>query len=74
MGLRGVSGPEVAKGLRRLGWYEYHCVGSHMQMRHAEHPGKITVPMHKGQALSPKVVKSILGMAGVSAEQLKRAM
>ncbi len=37
------SGEIIAK-LKAAGWYQVHVKGSHHQFKHADLPGKVTVP------------------------------
>jgi predicted RNA binding protein YcfA (HicA-like mRNA interferase family) len=54
---------EVVKRLRDDGWTQVKQVGSHRKYRHAEKPGMVTVPMHKGDI--PKgTLASIFRQAG----------
>lgn len=53
---------ELLKILYRDGWYEYQTRGSHIQLKHNEKIGKVTVPNHAGDI--PKgTVNSILKQA-----------
>lgn len=55
---------ELLKMLYRDGWYEYQIHGSHIQLKHSEKIGKVTVPKHSGDI--PKgTVNSILKQAGL---------
>ena len=42
-----VSSKEVLKDLKANGWYEVAQRGSHVQLKHAKTPGRITVPHPK---------------------------
>jgi predicted RNA binding protein YcfA (HicA-like mRNA interferase family) len=55
---------EMLKLLKEDGWYEDTQKGSHLQLKHYQKPGKVTVPMHSGDI--PKgTVNSILKQAGL---------
>jgi predicted RNA binding protein YcfA (HicA-like mRNA interferase family) len=55
---------EVLKLLKDDGWYEDSQKGSHLQLRHPEKPGKVTVPIHSGDI--PKgTIHGILKQAGL---------
>ena len=59
----------VIRTLKRAGFYEYHRVGSHIQLRHAtETHLRITVPF-KRKDLAPKTLKSIIKQADLSVEE-----
>ena len=59
----------VIKALKSAGYFEYHCAGSHIQLRHiADKSKRITIPFHR-KDLSPKTLKSIIDQAGLSVEE-----
>lgn len=54
----------MLKLLKDDGWYEDTQKGSHLQLKHHQKSGKVTVPMHSGDI--PKgTVNSILKQAGL---------
>ncbi len=55
---------EIEKLLINDGWYEVAQVGSHKQFKHGEKPGKVTIPIHKGD-LDIGTARSILKQAGL---------
>ena len=58
----------VIRALKRARFYEYHCSGSHIQLRHLDNPDlRVTIPFHK-KDLSPKTLKSIIKQAGINVE------
>ena len=66
-----ITGPEMVAALRRLGWIPVPgSKGSHVQLKHPDRGGRVTVPIHKGQTLGPGLVASILAQAGISADDL----
>ncbi|MCX6720324.1 MAG: type II toxin-antitoxin system HicA family toxin [Candidatus Staskawiczbacteria bacterium] len=57
------------KALKRAGYFEYHCSGSHIQLRHVSDKTKrVTIPFHR-KDLSPKTLKSIIDQAGLTVEE-----
>lgn len=58
----------TAKDLEKLllqdGWYTVGQVGSHRHYKHNEKPGKVTIPIHKGD-VNIKTANSILKQAGL---------
>jgi len=52
------------------GAYEHAQGGSHVQLKHATKPGRVTIPVHAGETLQPFIVSSILKQAGLTAEDL----
>ncbi len=65
-----VTGKEVERVLLSLGWYRHHSKGSHFFYKHTALPNaRVTIPMHAGQILAPKLLKGILEDAGLSVEE-----
>ena len=65
-----ITGKEAEKALLRAGWYVHHSRGSHFYYKHTEFPGKrVDIPIHAGEHLAPKTLKSILESAGLSVEE-----
>jgi predicted RNA binding protein YcfA (HicA-like mRNA interferase family) len=54
----------VIKELKKDGWYEVNQVGSHMQFKHAEKRGRVTVP-HPKRDIPIGTLKSIETQAGL---------
>ena len=54
----------MLKLLKDDGWYEEAQKGSHLQLKHLQKKGKVTLPMHNGDI--PKgTVNSILKQTGL---------
>ena len=60
---------EVIALLVALGFVEIRQKGSHKQFRHTDGRGT-TVPFHKGQDISPVLLRKIARDIGISAEEL----
>lgn len=60
---------EVVARLKVLGFAEVRQRGSHKQFRHADGRGT-TVPFHKGQDISPILLRKIARDIGMTAEEL----
>ena len=58
--------------LRKDGWDVEASVGSHVQPRHPTKSGKVTVPVHAGDVIGPKLLKSILDQADLTADDFRR--
>jgi len=60
---------EVVTALERAGFFIHHSTGSHVQLKHREHPElRITVPYHSGDV--PRgTLRSIIRQAGLTVEQ-----
>ena len=55
---------ELLKLLNQEGWVEKDQKGSHLQMIHPDKPGKVTVPVHKGD-IPIGTLHAILKQAGL---------
>jgi len=42
-----VNSREVVRELKKAGWYEVAKEGSHLQLKHPDLPGRVTVPHPK---------------------------
>jgi len=59
----------VVAALERAGFFIHHSRGSHVQLKHRDHPElRITVPYHSGD-LPPGTLRSIIRQAGLTVEQ-----
>jgi predicted RNA binding protein YcfA (HicA-like mRNA interferase family) len=45
-----------------------------VQLEHPERTGKVTVPVHAGVTLDPKLLASVLRQAGITAEEFREAL
>lgn len=55
---------ELEKILLQDGWYQVKQVGSHRHYKHPTKPGKVTIPIHKGD-VDKGTTDSILKQAGL---------
>jgi predicted RNA binding protein YcfA (HicA-like mRNA interferase family) len=55
---------DVITALRKDGWFEVARKGSHIQFKHAEKPGRVTVP-HPKRDIPIGTLKSIEKQAGL---------
>jgi len=60
---------EVVRALQRAGWSIHETTGSHVQLKHREKPGRLTVPYHERFDLPKHIIKSIIRQAGLSNQQ-----
>ena len=67
---RDLSGREVVKGLKRLGFAVENQAGSHIRLSRGGL--RVTVPNHP--ALLPKTLKSILKQANLTIDELLEAI
>lgn len=61
-----LTAKEILKILHKDGWREIpgRSKGSHIQLKHPEKPGKVTVPFHSGD-IPAGTLNSILKQAGL---------
>jgi len=65
------TGRQVVRALERLGWTVVAQRGSHVQLKHPNRGGRVTVPVHAAETLGPGLLRSILNQAGLSADELR---
>jgi predicted RNA binding protein YcfA (HicA-like mRNA interferase family) len=66
-----VTATELLRALRRDHWEVKRQDGSHIQLKHPDKPGLVTVAYHAGAIIKPAVLTSILKQAGLSADDLR---
>ncbi|WP_373116510.1 type II toxin-antitoxin system HicA family toxin [Holdemania massiliensis] len=59
-----MTAKEVIKKLKADGWTEVRSRGSHIQLKHPNKKGLVTVPMHSGD-IPRGTLNSILKQAGL---------
>ena len=65
-----LTGRQIEKALLQADWYLHHSRGSHFYYRHPEHPGKqITVPIHAGEIIPQKTLRSIIEQADLTLDE-----
>ena len=69
-----VTGRDIIRALTPLGWVVVVQRGSHAQLKHPVHPGRVTVPLHAGETIGPKLLSSILHQAGLSVDEFRAAL
>jgi predicted RNA binding protein YcfA (HicA-like mRNA interferase family) len=69
-----VTGANIVRALRRLGWVVVVQRGSHAQLKHPERGGRVTVPLHAGETIGPRLLHSILDQAGLDVDEFRRAL
>lgn len=68
------TGRELVRALERLGFRVVEQKGSHCQLKHPERAGRVTVPIHAGEAVRAGLLRSILAQAGVDREELRAVL
>lgn len=69
-----ITGREVVRALNRLGWVVVAQRGSHVQLRHPDRGGRVTVPMHAGETIGPALWRSVLNQTGLTAEEFRASL
>jgi predicted RNA binding protein YcfA (HicA-like mRNA interferase family) len=69
-----VTAAQLLRALRRAGWETKRQDGSHLQLRHPDKPGLVTVAFHSGTIIKPAVMTSILKQAGLSVDELRELL
>jgi predicted RNA binding protein YcfA (HicA-like mRNA interferase family) len=67
---RDLSGQQVVRALRRLGFEVTRQAGSHVRLAHADR--RVTVPLHKSNV--PGTLQNVLRQAGVTLERFQDAL
>jgi predicted RNA binding protein YcfA (HicA-like mRNA interferase family) len=69
-----ITGRELVKALRELGWTVIAQKDSHVQLKHPGRRGRVTVPLHAGETIGPALLGSVLAQAGVTVDELRNAL
>jgi len=48
--------------------------GSHVQLKHPDRRGRVTIPIHAGETIGPRLLASVLSQAGLSVEEFRSAL
>lgn len=68
-----VSGTQVVRALERAGFTVVRISGSHHVMRHAD--GRtVAVPVHSGRDMPKGTLRNILGIIGMSSDELRQLL
>jgi len=57
---------EIIRALERAGFYVHETHGSHVQMKHPDKPGRITIPHHTRFDVPKHIARSIVRQAGLT--------
>ena len=68
------TGRELVRALGQLGWVVVAQRGSHAQLRHPSRGGRVTVPLHAGETIGPRLLASILAQASLTADELREIL
>jgi predicted RNA binding protein YcfA (HicA-like mRNA interferase family) len=69
-----VTAREVIAALERAGWVQVRSTGSHRHLQRPGQAGTVTVPMHAGETIYPKLLASILRQAGLTADEFRELL
>ena len=69
-----ITARELLRALRQDGWEVLRHDGSHLQLKHPSKAGLVTVALHAGAIIKPKVLTSVLSQAGLTVEDLRRLL
>ncbi len=69
-----ITGSEVLRTLRSLGWVVVVQRGSHVQLKHPDRLGRVTIPIHAGETIGLRLLASILSQAGLSVDEFRAAL
>ncbi len=68
-----LTGKQIEKAVLRAGWHLHHSRGSHFYYRHPDYLGKqITLPIHAGEIIPQKTLKSILEQADLTLDEFAK--
>jgi len=48
--------------------------GSHVQLKHPNRGGRVTIPFHAGETIGPGLLRSILAQAGLTVDEFRAAL
>ncbi len=68
-----VKATDVVRALKRVGWYEVSQTGSHLRLRHDEHPEDLTIAMHRGDVPKGKLL-AIIKQAGMTQAEFQELL
>ncbi|MCR4418892.1 MAG: type II toxin-antitoxin system HicA family toxin [Clostridia bacterium] len=69
-----VTGKEAVAALRKAGFVVVRVQGSHYHLRRSGSGQLVTVPVHTGEILRPKLLRSILDQAGLSVDEFRELL
>lgn len=68
-----IKSKDLVKALNKMGFFEYHRVGSHVQLKHSD-GRRTTIPLHVGKDMPRGTVRAILKQIHISLEELIRIL
>ena len=61
-----IKARQAIRALEKGGWVIHEQTGSHVQMKHLQKPGRITIPNHARSDVPKGILKSIIRQAGLT--------
>ena len=68
-----VKAKKLLEVLKKLGFYKYHQVGSHIQLKHAD-SRRTTIPYHPTQEIRRGTLKAIIDDLEISVEEFTKIL
>lgn len=68
-----IKARELLKVLKKHGFYKYHQVGSHIQMKHID-GRRTTIPYHPSQEIRKGTLKAIIDDLDMTAEEFIKSL
>jgi len=59
---------QLVRILNKLGFFEFHCVGSHKQFKHSD-GRRITIAVHSGKDVPTGTLRAIISEINVTVEE-----
>ncbi|HEX2988289.1 MAG TPA: type II toxin-antitoxin system HicA family toxin [Chloroflexota bacterium] len=69
-----ITADDLTRALAKAGWNVVRQKGSHIQLRHPDKKGRVTVALHAGAIIKPKTLLGTLNQAGMTVEELRRLL
>jgi predicted RNA binding protein YcfA (HicA-like mRNA interferase family) len=71
--LPSVTAEQLVRALKRAGWREVSQQGSHLRLRHDDHPADLVVPVHRGDV--PKgMLMALIKQAGLTQAEFRELL
>jgi predicted RNA binding protein YcfA (HicA-like mRNA interferase family) len=71
-GLHNLKPDRVVKAFERAGWQIERKTGSHFILSKEGYPYILSVPVHKGRPIKQGLIKSLIKVAGLTADEFLR--
>jgi predicted RNA binding protein YcfA (HicA-like mRNA interferase family) len=69
-----ITGRELVRALGKLGWVVVVQKGSHAQLKHPSRSSRVTVPLHAGETIGPRLLRSILSQARTTEDEFRSVL